>query len=86
MKLKKDFVLHLAGDESFLVPVGGTEFAGVVQGNAFFGEILSLLQTDTDVTELVDTLFARIDAPREKLQADAERVITELRKIGALEE
>lgn len=86
MKLKKDYVVHRAGEESYLVPVGGAEFAGVIHGNELFGDILSLLAEETDEQTLTDALAEQIDAPREKLAADAARVIRELREIGALEE
>ena len=85
MKLRENFILHRAGEKSYLVPVGGANFAGVVQGNDLLGEILSLLQEETSENAIVDALCDQIDAPRETLSRDVGTVIRSLREIGALE-
>ena len=86
MKLSSDFILHSAGDETVLVPVGGAAFAGIGKGNATLGDILSLLQEDISEAELVAAMTERYDAPAELLQHDVAKVLEQLRSVGALDE
>lgn len=78
--------LGKAGREVLLVPVGGTDFAGVVRGNAVLGELLSLLEQDISAPALLDAMISRYDAPADVLAGDVEKALEELRAIGALEE
>ena len=86
MKLKNTFIVHRTESETLLVPVGGSDFAGIVKGNALLGDILGLLETDTDLPALVQGLAAIYDAPEELLARDVGRALDELRSIGALDE
>ena len=85
MKLKDTFIVHRTADETILVPVGGTGFSGIVRGNATLGDILDLLETDTDVPALVSAMAERYDAPEDVLRRDVEKTLAELRSIGALD-
>ena len=85
MKLNKDFLLHDTGTESLLVPVGGAGFSGVVRGNKTLGAVLELLKADTTEAEIVAAMKARFDAPAGAIEADVQKALTELRKIGALD-
>ncbi len=84
MKLSKEFIAHNTGRESILVPTGAAGFFGLAKGNDTFGEILALLECETTEEELVEKLFDKYDAPREKIAADVHRAVTELRSIGAV--
>ena len=86
MKLKEEFLTHSTGKDTVLVPVGGTAFSGLVRGNRTFGAILELLKTQTTEDGIVSALLERFDAPEETVRRDVEKVLFELRKIGALEE
>ncbi|MDO4803519.1 MAG: PqqD family protein [Lachnospiraceae bacterium] len=86
MKLKKGFITHSTGTESLLVSSGATEFSGLVKGNKTLGVILDLLKTDTTEEALIDTMYGRFEAPREVIAADVKKALSELRKIGALDE
>ena len=86
MKLKKDFVSQKVAGRWLLVAVGNNDFSGFVQGNDTTAFIAELLKKDTTVDEMVDALYAQYDADRETLRADLERVLSQLRSIGALEE
>lgn len=83
MKLKPEFIIHNAGDEALLVPVGGAPFSGLVKGNKTLGAVLDLLKADTTEAEIVAALCARYDAPEETISADVRRALAELRRIGA---
>lgn len=86
MKLKKEFITHSTGNESLLVPTGDAGFAGMVKGNKTMGVILDLLKKDTTETEIVEAMKARFDAPEEIISGDVRKVLSELRRIGALDE
>ena len=86
MKLNKEFLLHNTGSESILVPTGSANFSGVVRGNKTLGAVLELLKEDTTEAELVAALKARFDAPEGAVERDVQKALSELRKIGALDE
>lgn len=86
MKLKKEFILYNAGEETMLVPSGKAAFSGVLKGNETLGAILDLLQADTTEQAIVKAMCGEFDAPEEKIAADVRKVLSTLREIGALEE
>ena len=86
MKLKSDFIIHSSNRETILVPVGGAEFSGIVKGNATLDAILDLLKQDTDEEKIVTAMQARFDAPEEVIAADVKKALSELSRIGALDE
>ena len=86
MKLKKDFLVHNTDEETLLVPAGSSDFYGVVRGNKTLGVILDLLREDTTEDQIVSAMAARFDAPEDRIRRDVEQAISELRKIGALDE
>ena len=86
MKLSKKFVTRNSPQDSLLVPTGKAAFAGLVRGNKTLGAILELLKKDTTEAEIIKALCARFDAPEAVIAADVEKALTELRKIGALDE
>ncbi|MCR4577400.1 MAG: PqqD family protein [Clostridiales bacterium] len=86
MKLNDKFLLHNAGSESILVPVGGAGFSGVVRGNKTLGAILELLKKDATEAEIIASMKGRFDAPEGAIERDVATVLAELRKIGALDE
>lgn len=69
-----------------MVSTGGSDFSGVVRGNKTTGVILELLKKDTTQEEIVAAMEDRFDAPAATIAQDVERVLGELRKIGALDE
>ena len=86
MKLKKEFITHDTGSESLLVPTGKAGFAGLVKGNKTLGAILELLRQDTTEADIVAAMKARFDAPEEIISQDVKKALSELRKIGAIDE
>ncbi len=86
MKLKSGFIVHSSNNETILVPVGGSEFSGIVKGNETLGEILALLKTDISESELVRAMQSRFEAPEDVIVADVRKAVSELRAIGALDE
>lgn len=86
MKLKKEFITHDTGSESLLVPAGGAGFSGLVKGNKTLGAILALLKEDTTEEAVIAAMKQRFDAPEAVITADVKKALSELRKIGALDE
>ena len=86
MKLKKGFIVHDTGSESLLVPMGGAGWSGLVKGNKTLGAILDLLKENTTEAAIIDALKQRFDAPEDVITRDVKKALSELRKIGALNE
>ncbi len=86
MRLNREFLTHETGDETILVPTGKAEFSGVVRGNRTLGAVLQLLKEDRSRDEIVQAMKERFDAPDGAIERDVDRVLEELRKIGAIDE
>ena len=86
MKLNNDFIIHTIGNETMLVPTGKAEWDGLVRGNKTLGAVLELLKKDTSEAEIIAAMKARFDAPEDIIVRDVNKALTELRKIGALDE
>ncbi len=86
MKLNKNFILHVAGGETVLVPVGNASFSGIVRGNKTLGAVLGLLEKETTEAEIVAAMKQRFDAPEDVIARDVKKALEGLRKIGALDE
>lgn len=86
MKLKREFITHNTDSESLLVPAGGAGFSGLVRGNRTLGAILALLKQETTEEAIVAAMKKRFDAPEDVIARDVEKALSELRKIGALDE
>ena len=85
MHLKREYIARTSGNETLLVPAGGTGFAGMVRGNRTLGVILELLRQDTTEEEIVAAMKKRFDAAEERIAADVKKALSELRKIGAID-
>ena len=86
MKLKESFISYDSDKESFLVPTGAADFAGVVKGNKTLGVIVELLKSETTEVGIIDAMCERFEAPRELIARDVKIAVENLRKIGALDE
>ena len=86
MKLNKEFLLHNTGSESILVPTGEADFSGVVRGNKTLGAVLELLKEETTGEAMIAALKKRFNAPEGAIERDVAKTLTELRRIGALDE
>ena len=86
MKLNKEFLIHKTDKETVLVPTGNAAFSGVVRGNKTLGAILELLTKETTKEKIISALKERFDAPEDKIEEDVTKALSELSKIGALDE
>ena len=79
---------HKPSEALIIAAVGvfGAAFSGLMKGNKTLGVILDLLKTDTTEAEIITAMCTRFDAPETVITEDVKKAITELRKIGALDE
>lgn len=86
MKLKNSFITYTTDREQIMVPVNNEGFRGMVRSNQTAAFVIDCLKETCSKEQLVDKMAQKYDAPREILEQDAERVLTVLRSIGALDE
>ena len=86
MKLKDDFIVQDIDDTQFLVPLGHEAFSGIVKSNKTAAFIVNCLKKETTEQQIVDTMCAEYDAPRETIAADVNEILSTLRSIHALKE
>lgn len=85
MKLKENFVTQEMDGEQIMVAVDGA-FAGMVRSNATAAFIVDCLKTETTPEAVLDAMCRQYDAPREVMVVGIEKVLNQLRGIGALDE
>lgn len=85
MKLNKNFITHNNGDEQIIVSTD-QNFNGFIRNNCTAAEIVELLKSETDKDSIVSALFSRYDAPRGIIEKDVERILKQLKSIGAIDD
>ena len=88
MKLKTSFITRQIGDRQYMVATGqeSSKFKGMISSNKTAAAIVDLLKEDTTEEKVVEAMYRRFDAPREKIAADVHKAVGILRSVGALEE
>ncbi len=86
MKLRDSFITQDIEDTQFMVAVGETSFTGIVKSNRTAAFIVDCLKKETTKEQIVDAMYAKYDASRERIEADVEMILNKLRGIGALDE
>ena len=86
MKLKSGFVPHDMGGEHVIVPTGENSFAGMVRCNGTAAFIVNCLLEDTTREGVVEAMLAKYDVSAEVAGATVDRIVAQLRDIGAIEE
>lgn len=86
MKLNKAFITHDDGDQKLLVSTGASKFSGLVRSNETAGFIIGCLEKDTTEAEIVEKMQKKYDGPKDAMERDVQKVIAQLRKIGAIDD
>ena len=86
MRLNQNFITHSSGGQYYVVSTDSTAFKGIIKGNGTTGDIIDLLKNDVTEEQIVDALFDKYDAPREKIAADVGTVLGKLRSVGAIDD
>ena len=85
MKLSDAFLSHDDGDEKLVVSTGAAKFSGMARGYETAGFIITCLETDTTEDEIVSKMLAKYDAPEDIIRRDVQKIIGQLREIGAID-
>ena len=86
MKLKDSFITQDIDGTQFMVAVGEESFTGIVRSNKTAAFIVDCLKEETTKEQIVGAMCQKYDAPRERIDADVEKILEKLRGIGALDE
>ena len=88
MQVSKDYLLRSIAGETILIPSGAAaqKFNGLVTVNAIGAFIWDVLQTPTDLDGLVSRITEEYEVDADTARRDAEDFLSELRRIGALED
>ena len=88
MRAVKDFIMREIAGETILIPSGAAaqKFNGLVTVNALGAFIWDVLQAPTDLEALVTRITDEYDVDADTARRDAEEFLSELRRIGALED
>ena len=85
MKLKKEFITHMSGDEQLMISAGGG-FSGMVRSNKTAAFIIDMLKEDVTKEDIVSAMLEIYDADEAVIAADVDKVIAALSGIGAIDE
>ena len=86
MKLKDDFITYESDGERILVCASGA-FSGLARSNKTAAFILDCLKENTTPEAIVDKMMQKYEgATREVMLDDVNKIINQLREIGAIEE
>ena len=86
MKLNDGFITYESDDQHILVATGGQQFAGLVRSNESAAYIIELFKTDTSREDAVKALMDHYDIDETTAAAGVDKVLDQLRRIGALDE
>ena len=85
MKLKKEFITHMDGNQQMMVDTSA-KFSGLVRSNKTAAEIIDLLKTDTTEEKIIAAMQKKYDVQEVILKADVHKIIETLRSVGAIVE
>lgn len=86
MKLKEGFITYDSGEQQILIPTGGQAFAGIVRSNETAAFIIDCTKQETTREELIRKLMDRYQIDEVTASRGVDKVLGQLRQIGALDE
>ena len=86
MKLNPNFIYQSMGEDSVLVPVGAAaeKFRGLVRLNETASFIVRQLEKDTTPAAIADALRDEYEVDRSTAEASIDKILDQLRSVGAL--
>lgn len=86
MKLKDGFITHMSDGEQIMVAVGdeAAQFHGLVRSNKTAAFIIDCLKQECTKEQIVEAAWETFDVSYEVVSSDVDKVIVNLRKIGAI--
>lgn len=87
MRRKADFIMQNVGGENLLVPLGAqvVDTNGLIVLNSTGACLWELLAEDRSVDELTEALVTSFDIDAQCANADVQRFVDEITRIGLLE-
>lgn len=85
MKLKKEFITHMDGENQIMVDISAN-FSGLVRSNKTAAEIVSLLKEDTTEENIVSAMLDKYNVSEDVLKKDVHKIVETLRRIEAIDE
>ena len=86
MKLNSGFIAHDDGEEKLLVSTGMTSFSGLVRSNPTAGLIIECLEHETTEDKIVAQMLEKWDVSDEIARRDVQKIVKQLKEIGAIDE
>ena len=86
MKINDSFITHDDEGSKLLVSTGASKFSGLVRSNEIAGFIISCLEKDTTEAEIVEEMQKKYNGSKEIMERDVMKIISQLRKIGAIDD
>jgi len=86
MKLRKGFITHAGNGEHITVTAGNTAFNGMIRSNKTAGFIVECLKSDVRKEDIVEKMLETYDASKEQVEQDVDRVLEQLKRIGAIDD
>lgn len=86
MKLRDEFVTQESDGEQIMVATGNMKFSGLVRSNETAAFIVDCLKFETTMENIVEKMFIKYDVDKTILFKDVEKIIEDLRNIGAIDE
>lgn len=86
MQLKEGFITHETDGMQIMVAAGETQFSGLVRSNKTAAFIVDCLKQPTTPEQIVESMAEQYDAPKEVIAKDVDKILEQLRSIGALDE
>lgn len=85
MKLNSGFISHTDGGDILLVSTGAAKFSGLVRSNSTAGFIIQCLEQETTAEEITAKVCEKYAVDAETARRDVEKIISQLRGIGAVD-
>ena len=86
MKINDSFITHDDEGSKLLVSTGASKFSGLVRSNETAGFIISCLEKDTTEAKIVAEMQKKYNGSKEIMERDVMKIISQLRKIGAIDD
>ena len=86
MKLRDGFITHASNGEHITVTAGATAFNGMIRSNQTAGFIVECLKENVTKEDIIEKMLEKYDAPREVMEKDVEKLLEQLKAIGAIDD
>lgn len=86
MRLRDGFITHESAGEHITVTAGNTAFNGMVRSNQTAGFIVECLKENVTKEDIIEKMLEKYDAPREVMEKDVEKLLEQLKAIGAIDD